>query len=326
MQEAELEINLKNISYNANALKSASKAKYFCAVLKADAYSHGAERVASFLEDKVDCFAVSLISEGVALRVAGISKEILVLTPLADRNDAVRAYFYGLTVTIGSERELEFIKGLNLRAHIKINTGMNRYGFPYKNLPASSFNGVCVTGVYSHFYSTEVKNCDIQLERFKIAAEMLEGSLNKWLVKHIAATGGLLLDDRYHLDMVRIGLGLYGYTPQSGSLLLKKAMKCYARCLNGGDTIGGGFGYGEAGSFKSFSAVRFGYGDGLNKNCKIGANGLCMDAFVTDKIYKRGERALVFDDAEEAEAQLKLSKYNILCSFSGRAVRKYTYE
>ena len=97
MQRTLSVVNLTAIRENALKVKSlAGKSKFF-AVVKADAYGHGAERVARHIEDVADGFCVALIEEGISLRVAGITKQILVLTPPLDGYDVSRARAYNGT-------------------------------------------------------------------------------------------------------------------------------------------------------------------------------------------------------------------------------------
>ena len=128
------EISLKNLQNNANNVKKLlnSKTKFY-AVVKSNAYGHGIVEVSNALYNIVDAFCVSLIDEAVKLRVAGIDKDILMLTPafLETVNELVR---YNITISVSSLKELKLIdktaKNLNAKAKIqlKINTGMNRYG------------------------------------------------------------------------------------------------------------------------------------------------------------------------------------------------------
>lgn len=100
MQKSISVIDLGAISRNVTYIKSLLGGAKFYAVVKADAYGHGAERVSAHIERLVDGFCVAITEEGAALRVAGITKPVLVLTPLTSRDDALAAEFYNLTVTV----------------------------------------------------------------------------------------------------------------------------------------------------------------------------------------------------------------------------------
>ena len=126
MQRTLSVINLNSIRSNALRIKMLANGSKFFAVVKADAYGHGAEEVSREIEDIADGFCVAIIEEGIALRVAGITKQILVFTPPLDEYDVLRARAYGLTLTVNSVQSAKLIKGNP--CHIKINTGMNRLG------------------------------------------------------------------------------------------------------------------------------------------------------------------------------------------------------
>lgn len=335
MQAAIKEINLNNILHNVKELKRASKAKKFCAVVKADAYGHGAEEVSLFIEEETDCFAVSLTSEGVALRSVGITKDILVLTPPLSEEDAFNAVGHSLIMTVADDSSLSLAKGASgtdgARVHIKINTGMNRYGFSPRAFTKilaekESFGRLRVEGIYSHFFdSADTEADEMQFRRFLDASKKAEKVFCRPLIKHISSTGGLFKDEKYHLDMVRVGLGIYGYAPfPEEKAALRPAMKCYAPVSAREEYLPYGCGYGR-GSEGDYATVRFGYADGLMKNSSLGVNGLCMDAFVTDQSIE-GDQFLVFDDAQKEADRLHTIPYEILCSFSERVEKRYVYE
>ncbi|MDE7265039.1 MAG: alanine racemase, partial [Clostridia bacterium] len=126
MQKTLSKISLPALRRNSLKIKKLAKHSKFYAVVKADGYGHGAEEVSRAIEDICDGFCVAIAEEGAALRTAGISKEILVLTPPLDRCDAERIKAYNLTATVNSVETAELISGLD--CHIKVNTGMNRNG------------------------------------------------------------------------------------------------------------------------------------------------------------------------------------------------------
>lgn len=133
MQKTLSVIDLNAIRHNALYIKKLIGGSFFFAVVKADAYGHGAEEVAHSIEDIADGFCVAIIEEGIALRVAGIVKPILVFTPPLDRYDALRAREYNLTVTVNSIKTARLCAGNS--CHIKVNTGMNRMGCTAGDLP-----------------------------------------------------------------------------------------------------------------------------------------------------------------------------------------------
>ncbi|MDE6001768.1 MAG: alanine racemase, partial [Clostridia bacterium] len=155
MQKTLSVISLPSIRRNAEKIKSLIHGCKFFAVVKADGYGHGAEEVSRYIEDIADGFCVAIVEEGIALRVAGISKQILVLTPPQDGYDVARAKAYNLTLTVNSVHTARLIKGAP--CHIKVNTGMNRHGCNIDGLPQilSCLPKDSVEGVYSHLFAPE---------------------------------------------------------------------------------------------------------------------------------------------------------------------------
>ena len=100
MQRTVSVIDLSAIANNVRRMRGLAGGAKFYAVVKADAYGHGAERVALHIERLVDGFCVAITEEGAALRIAGVTAPILVLTPVTSRDDAAEAAFYGLDVSV----------------------------------------------------------------------------------------------------------------------------------------------------------------------------------------------------------------------------------
>ena len=122
MQKTTARISLSAIRRNAAHLKDRAFGRTFYAVVKADAYGHGAIEVARALSDIAEGFCVAIVDEGVELRAAGISAPVLVLTPPMDEDDALRMRAYALTPTVVDKRTAHMCRSMPV--HIKINTGM----------------------------------------------------------------------------------------------------------------------------------------------------------------------------------------------------------
>jgi len=328
-------INLKNITENFFTLKKAAGTKKFCCVVKADAYRHGAEAVAGALQPFCDMFAVATLNEASSLRLSGITKDILLLSPVYNEGEALRALSYGVTFTLSNYGCISAVKGAVKaaktapKAHIKVNTGMNRYGFSPSDILSGkvikALNGeIFIEGIYSHFYNAaDVSSVKRQYALFTSLAERVEKWLRRPLIKHISATGGIAAGGKdYSLDMARCGLGLYGYSPVKSSLPLKRAMRCFAPVAEERTFKFGSLGYGKeySGEKKDIATFRFGYADGL-----MFLNNLCMDAFVSADVPIRNGYAEVLFNAEDMAERYGVSIYKILCSFSGRVEKKYDY-
>lgn len=324
MQKSISVIDLGAISRNVNYIKSLLGGAKFYAVVKADAYGHGAERVSAHIERLVDGFCVAITEEGAALRVAGITKPVLVLTPLTSRDDALAAELYNLTVTVNGAQSARLAGGLN--CHIKVNTGMNRYGCPLCELPevlsAAEGCGARVEGVYSHLYCAHIqKERERQLKLFKEAARAVKAAYPRAFC-HISATAGALLGGEYLMDGVRCGIGMYGYAPcgfPRGEL--RGALKVYARRVQTSAFVPRGAGYGVAQKdYKSLSAYRLGYAEGFSRTVPLGEGNLCMDAFVSEDNRDFIE---VFSDADEYAKRCGTISYEALCSVTRRSERVY---
>lgn len=354
MQKVIAEINLKNIRENAKIFKS--PACKLCAVVKADAYGHGAERVTCALSDIADMFAVALLEEGIAISTAACGRQILVLTPPKSVEEAEEMIAYGLLPTVDglvtARLVLEAANNLKSHAfvHLKVNTGMNRYG-----MNASMLGRVCrylqgthvlVEGLYSHLYTHSKEICEVQRERFDRAREICKRYYPN-VCFHLSATHGALLGEAYAYDMIRVGLGLYGYLPVEKSEsekqrlysrlpALKKAMTVTAVATHSKRYTFGGVGYGERptdGKTGEYLTVyRYGYADGFpraaDKNLPIGtfeSTALCMDVRIAEGRHVRGKPIKILTDAEENARRQGTSVYEVLCSVTRRAERIYAY-
>ncbi len=322
MQRTLAVIDLRAIERNALKIKAMSKSGKFYAVVKADAYGHGAEEVARRLESIADGFCVAIIEEGVALRQAGILKPILVFTPPQNAAEVYRSAYYDLTVTVNSVRTAKLCKGIP--CHIKVNTGMNRCGADISVIPKilKNLNSQDIKGVYSHLYAPS--NGAASAEQLKIfnRAESVVKAVSPHICAHIAASGGILRGKQYLKDGVRCGILLYGYAPSGFCARgFKPAMKVYANRMQRTQFIGGGIGYNYAEKqYGSLSVYRLGYADGFRRTVPLGEKTLCMDSFIRDG---GGKRVCVMSDAEEYAERCGTISYEVLTSVITRAERVY---
>jgi len=219
-------VNKKAVQYNIQKFKAllGGKTKLF-AVVKSNAYGHGLMLFSKLADQyKVDGFCVDSIVEGEKLRKEGIKKPILILGPTF-KHQLRTAAQKKLTITVSSSDALsELVKSKDKPGfHLKIDTGMHRQGFYLSELPKLVRNlktnntGESLTGVYTHFaaakdvtYPAYTKK---QFSIFQKGVRALERVGYKNLIKHTAATGGTLVNPEYHLDAVRVGIGLYGIHP-----------------------------------------------------------------------------------------------------------------
>ena len=317
MQKTLAVVNLNKLRQNARFVRNILGNRQFYAVVKADGYGHGGARIARAIESIADGFCVAIADEGIALRLAGVTKPVLVLTPPLGRDDALRAGFYNLTLTVNSEDTAKLVG--ECRFHIKVNTGMNRLGCNISELPAilNSIDTERLDGIYSHFFDpSSATERDRQLEIFDRAEEMVKGK-NPLAVAHVAASGGILAGDKYLKDGARSGILLYGYPPEGFSAKVQPIMTVYARRTQITPFIGGGAGYAAARkSYGNLSCYRLGYADGFARTVPLGENNLCMDAFLKEG---GGELEPILTDAAEYARRCKTISYEVLCNATHRA-------
>ncbi|MCH5146728.1 MAG: alanine racemase [Clostridiales bacterium] len=317
MQKTLAVVNLNNLRYNASFVRNILGDKKFYAVVKADGYGHGGARVALAIENIVDGFCVAITDEGAALRLAGITKPVLVLSPPLGKDDVLRAKFYNLTLTVNSLDTAKLIGGCH--CHIKVNTGMNRLGCNLKTLPRilNALKSAQIEGVYSHMYDpSDGVASERQLELFD-RAEKLVKTVTSDTCAHLAASGGVLSGKKYLKDGARCGILLYGYPPEGFKADVKPVLKVFARRTQVTEFIGGGAGYAHARkNYKYLSVYRLGYADGFARTVPLGENNLCMDAFLR---VEGGELLPVLENAEHYAKRCGTISYEVLCAATRRA-------
>lgn len=331
-------VHLNNIVFNAKAIKKRLPSGVkFCAVVKADGYGHGAEKVANAVYNLVDCFSVATVEEGVKLRLSGIDKEILVLTA-AKGDEVFRAIDYSLILTAGDASELKRYaragkeRGVKVKVHIKYDTGMRRQGvsdvYGLKAMLAicslSGFIELC--GLYSHFARPENDaSRRSAVKKFVVAKNLVKG-YNKDATCHISASGGFIKGE--YFDMVRIGILLYGYKPFStDAIKVKPALTVFApvlqrRTLRRGEVAL----YGDKKVAKTtrVALVRYGYADGLFRKEVAGQfNNRCMDITAMTGVGKRVREVAVMDDAAKIAKKYGTIPYEILVKCALRAEKEY---
>ena len=289
-------INYDAIIKNANYFKSVLGNSKLCAVVKCDAYGHGIVRVASCLRDIVHCFAVNDIAE--ANKIYPFGKDILVLMP-QDVAQSKIAVEKGYILTLDSFVTLQNLLQLSpklARVHIKIDSGMSRLGFRLEQLPKLlqllEGSNIVVEGIFSHFYSENENFCQEQLNYFAKCSKIVSRKFGN-ITKHIANSSATLLNSNYYLDMVRVGLGLYGYG--SPNLLIAKTVTAKVialKHLSKGSVVGYGGEY-RCESDMDVAVIDIGYNNGYvrslrNPIVKIGnklsnvVGNVCMSMCMVD--------------------------------------------
>jgi alanine racemase len=219
------EISLSAIGQNLQALRKIVRNCPVIAVVKADAYGHGAVEVSKrLLKEGISYLAVAYINEAVELRDAGITIPIIVLF---DTEDAKSIFDYNLIPVICDMDNAIYLskeakkRKIPLKVHVKVDTGMGRMGLHGGHIitdlmKISGMQGLEITGLLSHFSEADLadrKYAKIQLERFNEIRETVSEKLNRRIFSHIANSAAILSFQEAHLDAVRPGLMLYGYSP-----------------------------------------------------------------------------------------------------------------
>ena len=364
VHETILEVNLNAIVNNLDKYRGMLSAdtKIACMV-KASAYGTGAIEVAKTLQDcKVDYLAVAVADEGRELRNAGITTSIMVMNP--ERTSFKLLFDYKLEPEIYSFHLLEELiraaehNGItNFPIHIKIDTGMHRLGFAPSDIPElvrrlKRQTAVIPSSVFSHFAGSDSAYFDdyseMQVERFKMAADTLQEAFRHYIARHICNSAGIERLPQQHFDMVRLGLGLYGVNPINNQLLdnvaTLKTTILQIRNLPKGETVG----YSRKGVLErdsKIAALPIGYADGLNRrlgnrNAYCLVNGkkayyvgnICMDVCmidVTDIECSEGDTVEIFGASLPVTVLsdvLGTIPYEILSTISTRVKRVYYTE
>lgn len=244
------EISLENIKHNYESIrKELPDGCKFLGVVKADAYGHGAVRVAKLLQDcGADYLAVACLDEGIELRENGITMPILILghTPTEFTKYLID---YNITQAVSC---LEYAKefsneatklGKELKIHVKIDSGMGRLGFICAGdsftkgveevYEACQLPGLVHEGIFTHFAVSDEEgavNRNFTHDQFKLFMDMINALKEKGIefeIRHCANSGAVVSYPEVFLDMVRPGLLLYGYGDTSGRLGLKPCMSLY---------------------------------------------------------------------------------------------------
>ena len=218
------EISLSAIAHNLHTVQRIVKSRPVIAVVKADAYGHGAIEVSKrLIQEGVPYLAVAYTGEARELRDAGINVPIIVLF---DRGDIKDYFDFNLTPVVYSTDTAASLsheaknKDTVIAVHVKIDTGMGRLGLHGDHIvndliKISEMPGLQIAGLLSHFSEADLSDRSYaisQLERFTAVQSAISHKLKKKIFSHIANTAAVLSFEGAYLDGVRPGLMLYGYS------------------------------------------------------------------------------------------------------------------
>ncbi|NRB84568.1 MAG: alanine racemase [Winogradskyella sp.] len=361
--ETVLEIDFSALSHNFNYLKSKldSKTK-FLAVVKAFAYGSDSIAVAKHLEQlQVDYFAVAYTNEGIALRDAGVKTPILVLHPQPVNfktiiNRCLEPSLYNSKVLNEFVRVAESEMQNNYPVHIKFNTGLNRLGFWDSNIDyviskINSTKSVRVKSLFSHLAASEdIKEVDFtkrQIKAFDSIALEFNSKLDYRPWRHLCNTSGVINYPEAHFDMVRCGIGLFGFgnseeeDNQLKPIAALKSVISQIHCIEEGESVGYNRAY-KARGFEKTATIPIGHADGIgrsygngngyvfinNKKAPIIGN-VCMDMImvnITDIDCSEGDEVIIFDGTTKASQLAETAStisYELITAISQRVKRKY---
>jgi len=262
MSRSEITIDLGALRRNATALVKAAGGAELWAVVKADAYGHGARDCArAALEGGAQALCVATAKEGAALRAELVEARILVLGPLAEADEHM-AREAGLEVAVSTSRLPE-----GLSVHVKVDTGMGRFGMSPEE--AAQIDPARVAGVMSHLATADEDEpfARAQLDAFAAVAERFPGA-----IRHIANSAATLSIPEARLDAVRCGVALYGLSPFGRDpeehglepVLSWRSYVAQAKVLRSGDSTGYGRRFVAEGETR-IGLVPVGYADGFRR-------------------------------------------------------------
>jgi alanine racemase len=219
------EISLSAISNNLRYVKKIVKNRPVIAVVKADAYGHGILEISKrLIKEGVFCLAVAYTGEAKELRDAGINVPIIVLFDTRDVKDffdfKLIPVIHNVETALSLSNEARK-RATTIKVHVKVDTGMGRLGLNGNHIiedliKISEMNGIELTGLLSHFSEADLSDRSYavqQLERFDKIRETVSKKLKRKIFSHIANSAAVLAFQDAHLDAVRPGLMLYGYSP-----------------------------------------------------------------------------------------------------------------
>lgn len=362
VHETILEVNLNAVVENLNYYRSFLKpeTKMVC-MIKADAYGAGAVEIAKTLQDhRVDYLAVAVADEGVTLRKAGITANIMIMNPemtafktMFDYDLEPEVYSFRLMDALIKAARKEGITGWPV--HIKLDTGMHRLGFdPIYDIDEvidrlRHQNAIIPRSVFSHFVGSDSDDFDAfsarQFELFEQGSQKLQAAFSHKILRHMDNSAGIEHFPERQMDMCRLGLGLYGVDPRDNRMLhtvsTLKTTILQLRHVPAGETVG----YSRKGKIERDSviaAIPIGYADGLNRHlgnrhgyCLVHGQkaeyvgNICMDVAmidVTDIPCQEGDQVEVFGEQLPVTVlsdAIDTIPYEVLTSVSNRVKRVY---
>ncbi|MFM6983172.1 MAG: bifunctional UDP-N-acetylmuramoyl-tripeptide:D-alanyl-D-alanine ligase/alanine racemase [Chitinophagaceae bacterium] len=357
-----LEINLSAALHNLNAIRGILPAGMkIMAMVKAFAYGSGTYEMAKLIKNRVDYLAVAYADEGVALRQNGIQTPIMVMNPEFETLDLILQYRLEPVVFSLSQLKAltEFIslrQISSLSVHIELDTGMHRLGYTDTDIDElceilAQVKTIKVASIFSHLSASDEQQYDDftqrQFERLKTQADKIEKTLGYTTIKHISNTAASLRFNQEGLNMIRLGIGLYGIDPTGMFPKLLEPVFTFKTIISQIKQIEANESVGYArkaisNHSRRIAILALGYADGLNRQLSNGVGAcyirgkqvpitgnICMDMCMVDVTgidCEEGDEAIIFGKdirIESIAEKLNTIPYEILTSISQRVKRVY---
>ena len=357
-------VSLEQIRRNYNYIQGLVGKTRVMAVVKADAYGHGAGRIGLELE-ALGCrdFAVACLSEAQELREAGVKSSILILGPTDAKliNEAIDGDFIQTVDSL--DYALALIKRGSVRVHVKVDTGMSRLGIYCHSLDEiqkaadeiesiAQLENIKIEGIFTHFADSDGDNSSFTEKQFSVFSALLDELKRRGIevgLRHCCNSAATLNYPEMHLDMVRAGIILYGLMPSDnvrddniGLAMKLSARVCAVHELKKGDCVSYGCSY-VAERDTRVAVIAIGYADGFSRVYSghelIRINGrqfatvgkICMDMCMVDigldfECSVRDE-AVIFETSEDIDRLASVMgtiNYEILCSLKHRVKLEYS--
>jgi alanine racemase len=353
-------IDLNAVSFNLDYFKSKlQKNTKSLVVVKAFGYGSDAVKIAKKIQNDVTYFAVAYADEGIALRDAGINNPILVLHPqttnlqlIIDR--CLEPNLYNTSILDSFIELTEAQKLSNYPVHLKFNTGLNRLGFNPNQIDAISdaintTKSIKVASIFSHLAASEdnsERDFSLrQIELFKKLSSKFKEKLDYKPMLHMCNTSGIINFPEAHFDMVRLGIGLYGFgnevsvTNDLKNVMTLKSIISQIHTIHKGESVGYNRSFIADADLKT-ATIPIGHADGIsrklgngvgfvtinNKRALIVGN-VCMDMIMVDVTSidcKSGDEVVIYDNqqtVEELATSYDTIPYEFITAISQRVKR-----
>jgi len=361
MRPTYLEVNLPQLRKNVEAIRAHVQPAKVMPMIKANAYGHGVDGVAPFLEPYVDYFGVAVLEEGIHLRELRITKPILVAGGILPEQVPLFAE-HDLTLTgssielLDAAEDISRSSGKRIKIHLKIDTGMERVGVhEYEAEPfiehSLKLKHVDIEGIYTHFANSEdadLVHARLQLERFQEVLNIYDKrSVPHPPLRHMANSAAILQFPESYFDLVRPGLITYGVYPSGvaesveiAPILTWRSRVAYSKITKPGRPVSYGSLW-QAEAETRLVTIPCGYADGyfrrmtnraeviVNQKKYPQVGRICMDQFMvnvgSDNAQVGDEVVLLGNgiSAHHLAEWMGTNEYEVLTSISARVPRVY---